>query len=87
MLLAGAIIGAIFAHSSATLEVLGTVSSVLRDLRFVQLPPGADKIDGMNLTLALKYEQIRLGVVETRPDGGQVLGVSWKDSVEQVRRK
>ncbi|KAK4446203.1 hypothetical protein QBC34DRAFT_357226 [Podospora aff. communis PSN243] len=84
VLLVCAVAGIVFAHLAVVPDILGFASSSVRDARYIQLPRGAGGLDGMDLSRALKGEEVQYGVVETGEESS--LGVSWKGSVDRVRR-
>jgi hypothetical protein len=86
VLLACSVAGAIFAHMAVTPEIMGYASSTVRDSRYIQLPPGAGTLDGLDLARALKGGSIQYGVIGGMEEMPPTLGVFWKGYVARASR-
>lgn len=57
----GGIIGVIFTHINNGPEILGYVSTILRESRLVDSPPSMDQLDGCDMSKAMKRERFQYG--------------------------
>lgn len=85
-LLGAALVSVVFGHMTTSPELLGYASSVLRDSRHVDLPPGGGTLSGIEMARCLKDMEVRYGIVGREPDGIGTLGVSVKERVGRVSK-
>jgi len=81
VLVSCAVTGMVVAHIAVIPDILGYVSSSVRDSKYISLPMGTGGMDGMQLTRRLKGEEVRYGVVR-----GESLGILWEGYVGRVKR-
>lgn len=84
--LTGGALSVIFVHLATSPDVLGFVSTVVRDSKHIDIPPEAAKMDGLDLTKSMKMRRIRYGVVPGAPEAEPLLGVGPEEDVERLRR-
>ncbi|RMJ16977.1 hypothetical protein CDV36_003354 [Fusarium kuroshium] len=84
--LAGGALSVVFVHLAKSPDVLGFVSTVVRDSKHIDTPPEAAKMDGLDLTKSMKMRRIRYGVVHGAPEVKPLLGVGPEEAVEKLKR-
>jgi hypothetical protein len=79
------VLGVYFAHKGQGPELLGFVSTILRDSRYVSLPKG-QKLHAHELSRLWKRERIRYGHVGQDDGEEPALGIGPEEQVAQMRR-
>jgi hypothetical protein len=82
VLLLSGILSVVFTHCSIGPEILGYVSTAIRDSRFIDIPEQTRWLGGLDLTLGISNTSIRLGMVQTSSDQTPLLGVGETAKVE-----
>jgi hypothetical protein len=83
--LVGGVASIVFTHLSHGPEVLGFASTVVRDSKFMELPPGADAMSSMDLTREIGHRRVRFGYSDGAEGGGRVLGVGPVEEMAHIR--
>ncbi|RSL54818.1 hypothetical protein CEP54_009674 [Fusarium duplospermum] len=86
LLLLGGVLSVVFVHLARCPDVLGFVSTVVRDSKHVDTPPEAATMDGLDLTKSMKMRRIRYGVVHGVSEVEPLLGVGPEETVEKIKR-
>ncbi|KAH8682937.1 hypothetical protein BGZ60DRAFT_427415 [Tricladium varicosporioides] len=81
VLLIAALASVVFSQLTINPEILGYSSLLVRDSRYIALPPGGGTLDGIGMTNALKEMEVKIGVVERISEGVRTLGVGLKENV------
>ncbi|KAF6802924.1 hypothetical protein CSOJ01_11249 [Colletotrichum sojae] len=84
VLLGAGLLSVVFKHKAKGPEVLGHASTVLRDSRYVDLDPGSKWMDGMKLSRSMKGQRIRFGLVRTKDNGEQMIGVGSQHETDRI---
>ncbi|KAK0379542.1 hypothetical protein CLIM01_03116 [Colletotrichum limetticola] len=77
MLVAGAL-GVVLVHVTQSPEILGYVSTIVRNSKLVEVPPNTGWLDGPELTRMIKDKRVRYGVT-SQIANGEELGVSEEE--------
>ncbi|TEA10795.1 hypothetical protein C8034_v008697 [Colletotrichum sidae] len=85
--LVGALTSAVVAHFVHGPDVLGYVSSNVRDSKFMEIPAGAGRMDGIMLTKMLKDKKVRYGYTQAASENTPLVGVGPKEEVAKIRGK
>ncbi|KAF6816283.1 hypothetical protein CPLU01_13917 [Colletotrichum plurivorum] len=81
VLLAGGILSVVFAHLARGPEILGYVSTIVRNSKFVEVPPHTSWLDAADLSRMIKDERIRYGFTDTGSgEEEQQIGVGYQES-------
>lgn len=83
--LAGGILSVVFIRLAAGPDVLGFVSTAIRDSKWVETSAEATRMNGIDLTRSIKDQRIRYGFVHQTPEGQSLLGVGREDMVKRVK--
>ncbi|KAJ4221075.1 hypothetical protein NW759_007144 [Fusarium solani] len=84
--LAGGTLSVVFVHLATSPDVLGFVSTVVRDSKHIDTPPEAAKMDSLDLTKSMKMRRIRYGVVHRALEAEPLFGVGPEEAVEKLKR-
>ncbi|KAL2672483.1 hypothetical protein Neosp_013194 [[Neocosmospora] mangrovei] len=84
--LTGGTLSAVFVHLAGSPDVLGFVSTVVRDSKHMDTPPEAAKMDGLDLTKSMKTKRIRYGLVHGTPESEPLFGVGPEEQVEKIKK-
>ncbi|KAI8711696.1 hypothetical protein NCS52_01433900 [Fusarium sp. LHS14.1] len=84
--LAGGTLSAVFIHLAGSPDVLGFVSTVVRDSKHMDTPPEAAKMDGLDLTKSMKTKRIRYGLVHGTSETEPLFGVGPEEDVEKIEK-
>ncbi|KAF5511566.1 hypothetical protein CGCS363_v003691 [Colletotrichum siamense] len=84
VLLAGGILSVIFAHLTYGPEILGYVSTTIRNSKFVSVPSETTWMDGPELAKEMKTLRIRYGLLEDTA-GTSVLAVGREEETDRIR--
>jgi hypothetical protein len=87
IMLVTAITGSLLIHRSVGPEVLGYVSTAIRDSRFIHLAEEDRWLGGFDLTLRMSNSMIRLGMVRMSPGQAPVLGLGKVEDVKALDTK
>lgn len=85
VLLAAAAWSAVLTHKVHVPEVLGYASTVIRDSKFMDLEPETGRLNGLDLTLQLRNQEVRYGVTQVTLRGAHLAGVGPTSEVEPVK--
>lgn len=83
-MLAGSILSVVFARLAVGPEVLGYASTVLRDSRFVDLPPDTGSMSRIDVSLREKGMRVRYGFTREVVDGEPLMGIGLQESTEPI---
>lgn len=84
VLLGAGISSVVFKHKAKGPEVLGHASTVLRDSRYMEMDPGSEWMDGMELSRSMKEQRVRFGFVRAKDNGEPRVGVSLQHETEGI---
>ncbi|KAH6877077.1 hypothetical protein B0T10DRAFT_584460 [Thelonectria olida] len=87
LLLIGGVLSVIFANMVTGPEVLGYASTVLRDSRFIDMPPKTGQMSAIDLTNREKQTRIRYGFTKEKTDGELLIGVGLEETTEPIRNR
>jgi hypothetical protein len=86
VLLASGITGVVFAHLAVGPEILGYASSVVRDSRYVNLPPDAGQKEALDVTKMIGQERFRYGFTSTNSEEGRpLMGIGLEDQIQGIK--
>ncbi|CAM1511502.1 Fc.00g090150.m01.CDS01 [Cosmosporella sp. VM-42] len=85
VLLIGSILSAVFTHLVYGPEFLGYASTVLRDSKFIELPPETAQMTGLEVTNTMKNQRVRYGFVNSTGETHPLLGVGRREETEPIR--
>ncbi|KAF6800913.1 hypothetical protein CMUS01_15536, partial [Colletotrichum musicola] len=81
VLLARGILSVVFAHLARGPEILGYVSTIVRNSKFVEVPPNTSWLDAADLSRMIKDERIRHGFTDmASSEEEQQIGVGYQES-------
>lgn len=83
--LLGGIASILFTHLSAGPEVLGYASTLLRDSRFVDLPPGSSRMNASDLSKAIQEYRVRYGKIQEEQKDEALFGVGLEDETTPIQ--
>ncbi|KAF6793723.1 hypothetical protein CSOJ01_13875 [Colletotrichum sojae] len=85
VLLAGGILSVVFANLTRGPEILGYVSTIVRNSKFVEVPPNTSWLDAADLRRMIKDERIRHGFTDMASgEEEQQIGVGYQDSTGPI---
>ncbi|KAF6824385.1 hypothetical protein CPLU01_10895 [Colletotrichum plurivorum] len=85
VLLAVGVLSVVATHYTYGPEILGYVSTTLRNSELIGLPPGTTWLDGLDLTRKIAQLRVKYGLAHERKDGELVVGIGPEDDVEEIR--
>ncbi|KAF9881651.1 hypothetical protein CkaCkLH20_00797 [Colletotrichum karsti] len=85
VLLAGGILSVVFTHITHGPEVLGYVSTLIRDSKFMDLLINTSWMDGTELTKELRKQRIRYGYTHHTMGGEPLIGVGYQADTEEIK--
>ena len=88
VLAACGIMSAVLTHLTRGPDVLGYVSSALRDSKFTEIPSDVRGLDGLDLTRQIRKRRVRLGAVHHssgQREDEPFLGIGDEDGVERIK--
>ncbi|KAM0235134.1 hypothetical protein ACHAPO_005929 [Fusarium lateritium] len=85
VLLVCGIIGTIFAHLASGPEILGYASSVVRDSRYVSLPPTAGQKEALEVTKMIGQHRFKYGYTSATSEGRPLMGVGLEDQIQGIK--
>lgn len=85
VLLVGGILSGVFVYLSDGPEVLGYVSTAIRDSKYMEVPPGAGRTDGIELTNQMKDQRVRYGVTHLTHQGKSLFGIGSQDDIVSIK--
>ncbi|KAF5524290.1 hypothetical protein CGCA056_v005299 [Colletotrichum aenigma] len=85
ILLACGILSVVFTHLAHGPEVLGYVSTLVRDSKFMDLLMNTSWMDGTELTKELRSQRIRYGYTHHTMGGEPLMGVGYQADTEQIK--
>ncbi|KAF6802529.1 hypothetical protein CSOJ01_11536 [Colletotrichum sojae] len=80
----GALAGAVITHLTLVPDLMGYVSSSVRESRFMEMPSAAGRMDGMELTRVLKDTRIRYGYLEKSAETESLTVVGYQENVVRI---
>lgn len=86
LLLAG-IASVVVTHVAASPEILGYASTLVRDSKFMDLPPDAGSMSASEITAMLKDRRVRYGYSELTQQGRPLMGVGPVNDIEKLGRR
>ncbi|KAM0429260.1 hypothetical protein ACHAPT_006474 [Fusarium lateritium] len=84
--LVGGILSVVFIRLAAGPDVLGFVSTAMRDSKWMEMSPETTRMNGMDWTRSMREQRIRYGFVHQTPEGESLLGVGREDMVKRVQK-
>lgn len=84
VLLAVGVLSVVATHYACGPEILGYVSTTLRNSELLGLPPGTTWLDGLDLTRKIMQLRVKNGFVHERKDGEPVVGIGPEEDVEGI---
>lgn len=84
VLLAGGILSVVVTHLTYGPEILGYVSTAIRNSKFIDLPSTATWLDGTELTNEMKTTRIRYGFIRDAV-GEPVVAVGYEEGTERIK--
>lgn len=87
VLLSGGVLSVILIHTAKGPEVLGYVSTAVRDSKYIPMPRGSGRMDGLDLTRAIQTRRIRYGLTNLTEDGEPVLGVGREEEIGLIKKR
>lgn len=87
VLLSGGVLSVIFIHTAKGPEVLGYVSTAVRDSKYIQMPQGSGRMNGLDLTRAIQTQRIRYGLTDLTEDGEPLLGVGREEEIGLIKKR
>ncbi|KAK1715305.1 hypothetical protein BDP67DRAFT_587989 [Colletotrichum lupini] len=85
LLFLSAVVGVIFKHWARGPEVLGYVSTVIRDSKYISLASPSGWKDGVDLSTEIASQRIRFGVVMTASEEKLAVGVGKQEDTRHVK--
>lgn len=85
VLFCGAAAGAVITHLTLIPDLMGYVSSSVRESRFMEVPRAAGRMDGIELTKVLKDTRIRYGYLGKSAESESLAGVGYQENVIRIR--
>ncbi|QPC59011.1 hypothetical protein HYE67_001242 [Fusarium culmorum] len=85
VLLASGITGVIFAHLAAGPEILGYASSVVRDSKYVTLPPTCGQKEALEVTKMIGEHRFKYGYTSATSEGRPLLGIGLEDQIQGIK--
>ncbi|CAH0051684.1 unnamed protein product [Clonostachys solani] len=79
------ILGVIFAHSCRGLDILGLVSTGIRDSKYVDMPSGGESLDGHELSIVMKNERLRYGHTHLSTKVTPVIGIGRERHIRKIK--
>ncbi|KAI9157910.1 hypothetical protein HJFPF1_05895 [Paramyrothecium foliicola] len=87
LLLVGGVMSVIFRHLALGPEVLGYVSTVIRDSRFMETGGRFGRLDGIEISKKLKSKRIRFGYSEMTHEEQRLMGVGLESDIQSIHEK
>ncbi|KAK1975711.1 hypothetical protein LZ30DRAFT_668132 [Colletotrichum cereale] len=84
VMLGAGLMGVLFKHWARGPEILGHVSTVLRESKYMDFPPDAAWAEGLDLSRDIKGVRIRYGVTILTTDGKPLVGVRRQEETEPL---
>ncbi|CAG9977310.1 unnamed protein product [Clonostachys byssicola] len=78
------IMGIILVHRGNSPEVLGFVSAIVRDSRYIKIPTDVDHMNGEDLSRMLKSERLRYGYTSFGTGGTPQMGIGREIEIRKV---
>ncbi|KAJ4256118.1 hypothetical protein NW762_009194 [Fusarium torreyae] len=86
MLFASGMVSVVFAHLAVGPEILGYASSIIRDSKYIDLPPETGRKEAIDVSKTLGEKRIKYGFTELISEEGQPLvGVGLEDHIQGIR--
>lgn len=82
VLFIGGVLSVVFNHLNNGPELLGFVSTTLRDSRYIDTPTSMDGLDGAQVAVMMKKDRFRYGVYQSGVDGR--MGIGREDDVVSI---
>jgi hypothetical protein len=86
VLFSAAVLGIVISWMTITPDILGYVSSLVRDSKYIDLLLVGGALDGIALSTLLKDKSIRFGVVDQGAHADEHLAVAWEDEVAKATK-
>ncbi|PSN60155.1 hypothetical protein BS50DRAFT_593935 [Corynespora cassiicola Philippines] len=85
ILLAGGISSVIFRCISAGPDILGYASTVIRDSKYIDLPPQIGTMDGIEVTKKMKSQRLKYGLTHLTIEGQHLVGVGLEERTRKIK--
>ncbi|KAM0553173.1 hypothetical protein ACHAPJ_007460 [Fusarium lateritium] len=86
ILFASGMVSVVFAHLAVGPEILGYASSIIRDSKYIDLPPDTGRKEAIDVSKTLGEKRIKYGFTESMSEEGQPLvGVGLEDHIRGIR--
>ncbi|KAK1841258.1 hypothetical protein CCHR01_16105 [Colletotrichum chrysophilum] len=84
LIIAGAV-SLVFTHLTYGPEILGYVSTAIRNSEIIKVPRDTDWLDGPDLTKEMAETRVRYGFMHPAVDGAQVVGIGVEENMELMK--
>ncbi|CAM1509498.1 Fc.00g032370.m01.CDS01 [Cosmosporella sp. VM-42] len=84
LLLISAVLGVVFIHLADGPEVLGYVSTVVRDSKYLDMPSEAGRMNGIDLTNSMKERRVQYGLTHLAQEGQSLMGVGRQEDIGKI---
>ncbi|KAK1622903.1 hypothetical protein BDP81DRAFT_385405 [Colletotrichum phormii] len=85
VLLCAGILGVVCKHMAKGPDVLGYLSTVFRDSKFMDLPASSGQINSLEISTQMKDRKIQYGVTKLIKHGQPLIGVGFQEDIEPVK--
>ncbi|KAK1999887.1 hypothetical protein LX36DRAFT_573315 [Colletotrichum falcatum] len=85
VMFAAGILGVVYKHRAHGPEILGYVSTVFRDSKFMELPVETRQLDGVDLSRTMMEQRIRYGITKLTKDREPLIGVGTEKDTELIK--
>lgn len=82
---AGGLASVVYTHLSNGPEILGYASTLVRDSKFLDLPPETSHMSSSDISKMIKKERVRYGYTEMTRQGRPMLGVGLEHEVVAIK--
>lgn len=84
VLLIGSILGVFYTHMARGPELLGFVSTMFRDSKYIDVPLGTENVGGLELSKIMKDERFRYGFTRDSQGGVGRVGIAHEEHVTKI---
>lgn len=78
------IIGIILVHLGNSPEILGFVSAIVRDSRYIKIPTDIDQMNGEDLSKLLKNERLSYGYTSSESRRVPQMGIGRETEITKI---
>lgn len=82
------VISGLFNHLNTTPELLGYVSTTLRDSRFIDIQSSLNSLTGAEVSLLMKEMRLRYGIYQSLEEGSmdEQMGIGREEDIKEIRK-